>query len=221
MPESVRIVKVSHTEQKKGECRKAPEHGSEGALSAFPRAKCDAESGFGRRFAVRFGLVRHIELLDPAIEAGARDAQQLGGARLVSAGLAQGTLDRVPLDLGEDLVEGLQGAGSRREIGAAQVAANRGWQVLDGDPGLISAAKFVGVIDNARQLGQVSGPVVFEQSPKRLGRKPGALGAAALIGALEEVLCQDGQLVAPLAERSQANHERGQRVVEVSPDTLV
>ena len=75
--------------------------------------KAKQESGFGRRFVVGVGVVRQIELLDPAIEARARDAEQLGGARLVSAGVAQGALDRLLLDLDEDLVEGLQSARRR------------------------------------------------------------------------------------------------------------
>ena len=53
------------------------------------------------------------------------------------------------------------------------------------------------------------------------GENPLRWTAAALIGALEEVLCQKGQLVAPLAERAQANDERGHGVVEVGPNALV
>ena len=47
-------VKVSLTEQKKGERRKAPEHGREGALSAFP---CAPSERPGQRLQGRFVAV--------------------------------------------------------------------------------------------------------------------------------------------------------------------
>ena len=50
------------------------------------------------------------------------------------------------------------------------------------------------------------------------GENPSRCAAAALIGALEEVLRQHGQLVAALAQRAQANDQRGQREVQLRPD---
>ena len=76
------------------------------------------------------------------------------------------------------------------------------------------------MVDDASELVQVSGPVVVREHRECLGREPGPLRAATLIGALEEVLRQNRQLVAALAERAQANDERGQGEVEVRPDPL-
>src|SRR5262249_17864073 len=79
-------------------------------------------------FLIAFG---EIKLLDPAIEAGPGDSQDLGGAGLIAAGLSQSGLDQPALDFGQQLVERLDRAGwSWWGEGRSQVALDRCGQVL-------------------------------------------------------------------------------------------
>ena len=169
-----------------------------------------------------FALVRQIELLDAAIEAGARDSEQLGGSRLVSARLAHGHLDRSLFDFGQKLVKRLDRArrelaGGKRTARLPRIDAGRS-STATHEPS--PAAKSVGMIDDASQLVQVSRPVVARERRDGLGREPRPLSSAALIGALKKMLRQHGQLVAAIAERAQANNQRGQREIEFGPDAL-
>ena len=76
------------------------------------------------------------------------------------------------------------------------------------------------MVDHAGELVQVSRPVVARECRQCLRREPGPLRSAALIGALEQVLRQNRQLVAALAQRAQANDQRGQSEVQLGPDPL-
>ena len=99
----------------------------DGQLEGKPRDSGDGRwRREGHHPVLRLGVVGEVELLDPAVEAGAGDAQELGGARLVLAGFAQGRLDQPALDLGEELVQRLDGSSrGGRQIRGAEVAADR------------------------------------------------------------------------------------------------
>ena len=150
-----------------------------------------------------------------------REIPSSSAARDLFPRALESALDRLLLDFDENLVERLEGElRRRRQIRPGEVAANRRGQVLYGDQELAALAPQVRMIDDSRQLGQVSWPVVLDQSRKRFGREPGALRGAASIGALEEVLRQEGQVVEPLSQRAQANDEHRERIVKVGPDSL-
>ena len=70
---------------------------------------------------------------------------------------------------------------------------------LPGRPSGSVSGMSVGVVDDPSELAKVSWPVVGHQGRDRLRREPAPLVATALVGTLQEVLCQNGQLVASLA----------------------
>ena len=182
----------------------------------------------GHHPVLDLAVVGEIELLDPAVEAGAGDAQELGGARLVLAGLAQGGLDQPALDLGEKLVERLDGlrggrvADRRRRGGRGSMPAGRRRRsrASHSPPLRTSADLAVSRVDHAGQLGDVAGPVVGLNRRDGLRRESAAPRAGPLVGALQQVLGQEQQVVPALAERSKLENQNGHLVIELGPEPL-
>ena len=58
-----------------------------------------------------------------------------------------------------------------------------------------------GVLDDSGQFAEVPGPVVRKECVERRGAEPVSLAGATHVRSLEEVLCQDGQLVEQHAHR--------------------
>ena len=163
-------------------------------------------------------VVGEVELLDPAIEPRAGRCRGSRRRATCCCGTAAGPVSiSAAFDLGQQLVERLDRAGAAR-AGCRRRPGCRGSSPA-GPPAAMSgapAARAWRVLDDAGQLGEVPGPVVGAAVPRwPRGENPIRCAAPAPIGALEEVLRQGRQLVAALAQRGEADHQRRHRVIQL------
>src|SRR6185295_842868 len=114
-------------------------------------AGCTGRSGFRLREPV---------FLDARVELGSREAQQLGGARLVVPRLRQRLDDERPLDRVEVHAAGRQRRGAR--LAARRRLARCGdGQVLAAD--VAAVGEDDGALDRVAQLAHVAGPGIVEE----------------------------------------------------------
>src|SRR5438046_2339733 len=70
-------------------------------------------------------------------------------------------------------------------------------------------------LDHVRELADVAGPRVLQQAPQGILREAGRRLAGLLTVFPEEMLEQNRDVVAPLAERREGDRDHGQAVVEI------
>src|SRR5947208_1584272 len=79
----------------------------------------------------------------------------------------------------------------------AEMAPDRRGEVVGGHE--VAGAPAVRLVDDAGELTEVAGPVVAEEDGERPLREPAPLAAPPRVGALEQVLRHQGEVVEPVA----------------------
>src|SRR5205809_3162564 len=160
-------------------------------------------------------LLRYTTLVpaELAVQGGGIDAEHLGGAGLVAALALQhpgdvGTLDHVEGGVGVRPLrdEGLDAA-LRQLVGQGREVDRR------------CLAEHHRPLEGVLELADVAGPVVGEQRALRVFRERLRLLVALLGDAAQELLPQDLDIVAPVAQWREMNGDHVQPVVQVGAET--
>src|SRR5581483_4111746 len=163
--------------------------------------------------------VSDVVLLEQVAEAAVGDFQQVGGAGLDAAGLAEGGLDQRALDAGD---VALQVNALGRERGAVACNARcrgggAGARTVHGylDVELVAALERDGAFDSVLQLADVARPLVGAEVAQRAGGDAQDALACRRREALEKVAGEQGDVFFAVAQRRDFDGDDAQAIVKV------
>jgi len=153
----------------------------------------------------------HPFLLESAVDRPGGDAEELRTEAFVPPDVRQGGVDDPPFDL---LERRSHHEGERSPVSRdAPAAAHLGRQIVDLDRG--SARKHHGALDGVLELAHVARPLVAAQRLRGGARKSRQVAVVARGISLKEVLGQERDIVAAIAQRRDRHRDDVEAIVEI------
>src|SRR5258706_4194942 len=163
-------------------------------------------------YTIRSGFrLREPVFLDPRVELGSREAEQLGGARLVVPCLRERLDDERPLDRVD-----VHAAGGQRGVrlaGCRRLARRADGQVLAADVAAVGEDDCA--LDRVAQLAHVAGPRIVDEVAPGLALEPRGRTADGFANLAQERVGELEHVLRAFAQRRQLDLEDAETVIEV------